>query len=131
MVGQLLGLSSPLRECSLILGSGIRYYPRGDWWSAEVRSAEVRSAEVRSAEVRSAEVRSAEVRSAEVRSVEVSSAEVRSAEVRSAEEMLMRLAASLTWSRASEVQDSHILPLQCAACRLVAFPNDGGDVQGL
>ena len=40
LVGQLLGLSPPLRECSLILVSGIRYYPRGDWWSAEVRSAE-------------------------------------------------------------------------------------------
>ena len=51
--------------------------------------------------------------------------------MRSAKEILARLAASLTWPRASEVQDSRILPLQCAACRLVAFPNGGGDVQGL
>ena len=90
-MGQLLDLSPPLRECSLVLVSGIRYYLRGDWWSAEVRSAEVRSAE----------------------------------------EILARLAASPTWLRASEVQDSHILPLQCAACRLVAFPNGVGDVRGL
>ena len=85
-MGQLLDLSPPLWECSLILVSGIWYYLRGDWWSAEVRSAE---------------------------------------------EILARLAASLTWLRASEVQDSCILPLQCAVCRLVAFPNGGGDVQGL
>ena len=86
LVGQLLGLPPPLRECSLVLVSGIRYYPRGDWWSAEVRSAE---------------------------------------------EILARLAASPTWLWASEVQDSRIPPLQCAACRLVAFPNGGGDAQGL
>ena len=85
LVAQLLGLS-PLWECSLVLVSGIWYYPRGDWWSAEVRSAA---------------------------------------------EILARLAAILTWPRASEVQDSHILPLQYAACRLVAFPNGGGDAQGL
>ena len=85
-MGRLLGLSSPLQECSLVLVSGIRYYPRGDWWSAEVRSAE---------------------------------------------EILARLTASPTWLRVSEVQDSRILPLQCAACRLVAFPNSGGDAQGL
>ena len=83
---QLLGLSPPLRGCSLVLVSGTRYYPRGDWWSAEVRSAE---------------------------------------------EILARWVASPTWLRASEVQDSHILPLRCAACRLVAFPNGGGDAQGL
>ena len=85
-MGQLLGLSPPLRECSLVLVSGIWYYPRGDWWSAEVRSAE---------------------------------------------EILVRQVASLTWLRASEVQDSRILPLRCAACRLVAFPNGEGDAQGL
>ena len=61
LVGQLLDLSPPLQECSLVLVSGIRYYPRGDWWSAE--------------------------------------------------EILARLVASLTWLRASEVQDSCILPL--------------------
>ena len=49
----------------------------------------------------------------------------------SAEEILARLVASLTWLRASKVQDSCILLLQCAACRLVALPNGGGDVQGL
>ena len=85
-MGLLLGLSPPLRECSLVLVSGTQYYLRGDWWSAEVRSAE---------------------------------------------EILARLAASPTWLRASEVQDSCILPIQCAACRLVAFPNGEGDVQGL
>ena len=85
-MGQLLGLSPPLRECFLVLVSGIRYYPRGDWWSVEVRSAE---------------------------------------------EILARLAASPTWLRASEVQDSCILPLQGAACRLVAFPNGGGGAQDL
>ena len=51
--------------------------------------------------------------------------------MRSAEEILARPAASLTWLRVSKVQDSCILPLQCAACRLVAFPNGGGDAQGL
>ena len=81
LVGQLLLLSPLLRECSLVLVSGIRYYLRGNWWSAE--------------------------------------------------EILARLVASPTWPRVSEVQDSHILPLQCVACRLVAFPNSGGDVQGL
>ena len=81
LVGRLLDLSPPLRECSLVLVSGIQYYPRGDWWSAE--------------------------------------------------EILARLVASPTWLRASKVQDSCILLLQCAACRLVAFPNSGGDVQGL
>ena len=86
LVGQLLGLSPPLQGCSLVLVSGIRYYPRGDWWSAEVRSAE---------------------------------------------EILVRRVASPTWLRASEVQDSRILPLQYAACRLAAFPNGGGDAQGL
>ena len=40
LVGRLLGLSPPLRGCSLVLVSGIWYYLRGDWWSAEVRSAE-------------------------------------------------------------------------------------------
>ena len=85
-MGQLLGRSLPLQECSLVLVSGTRYYPRGDWWSAEVRSAE---------------------------------------------EILARRVASPTWLRASEVQDSHILPLQYAVCRLVAFPNGGGDAQGL
>ena len=54
----LLLLSPPLRGCSLVLANGIRYYLRGDWWSAEVRSAE---------------------------------------------EILARLAVSLTWLRASEV----------------------------
>ena len=85
-MGRLLGLSPPLRECSLVLVSETRYYPREDWWSAEVRSAE---------------------------------------------EILARLAVSPTWLRASEVQDSCILPLRCAVCRLVAFPNGGGDAQGL
>ena len=35
---------------------------------------------------------------------------------------------SLTWLRASVVQDSHILPVQCAPCRLIACPINGGDV---
>ena len=85
-MGQLLGLPPPLRECSLVLVSGVRHYLRGDWWSAEVRSAE---------------------------------------------EILARRVASPTWLRASEVQDSRILPFRYAACRLVAFPNGGGDAQGL
>ena len=85
LVVQLL-LLSPLQEYSLVLVREIQYYPRGDWWSAEVRSAE---------------------------------------------EILVRAVVSLTWLRVSKVQDSRILPLRCAACRLVAFPNGGGDAQGL
>ena len=80
LVEQLLGLF-PLLECSLVLVSGTRYYPRGDWLSAEG--------------------------------------------------ILVRQVVSLTWLRVSKAQDSCILPLQYAACRLVAFPNGGGGAQGL